>query len=392
MLTSHRDSFLPADLARAAERGETSVLATVVRVVGSAYRGVGAHMLVRADETTTGLVSGGCLEGDLVSRARAVRQSMRSALATYDTRSGDDLVWGLGLGCEGLVEVLLEPLSPEEAMSLASLMQRANESKERTVVATVFDADVVAHVGSRVLVDMTGTTEGTYGASLDESFLERVRDDASDLLQSTTGDVRGTTRRYELTGTSRVLSVAFELLAPPIHLLTCGAGPDVIPLARLAHSLGWSVTVADHRGSSAHAERFPGVDVVAGEPAALVSGSVLGSRTHAVIMSHHFERDLAYLHALLESDVRYIGLLGPRQRTERLIAEREARFAPLTEEMRARVFGPVGLDLGGDGPDAVALAIVGEVLAIAMSRSGGHLRDRVAPIHSPQPELALPAP
>jgi xanthine dehydrogenase accessory factor len=372
----HELTRIAADLADAAARGETAVLATVVRVVGSAYRGVGARLVVRESGETLGLVSGGCLEGDLAARATAVRASGRATVVTYDTRSGDDLVWGLGLGCEGLVEVLLEALPPTRAATTAALLRDAVEREAPSVLATA----VVSGEVARLLVRHDDVWHD--GDWRDAALVAAVSADALDLLRAAGGSARGTVRDYESAdGTS--VRIALEPIAPPVSLVLCGAGPDAAPVARLALTMGWEVTVVDHRpASGVHSARFPDVRAVhCPEPARLADVTPLGANACAVVMSHHFERDLHYLHALLESDVRYIGLLGPRSRAERMLAERRARLSPGGMSEDSRLHAPVGLDLGGDGPEAVALAVIAEVLAVTSGREGGKLRARGAAIH-----------
>jgi xanthine/CO dehydrogenase XdhC/CoxF family maturation factor len=170
--------------------------------------------------------------------------------------------------------------------------------------------------------------------------------------------------------------------------VVCGSGPDTVPVVRLATGLGWHVTVVDHRPVvHAHAERFPGARVVeCADPARLADAVALTPRTTAVVMSHHFGRDTDYAQALLAAGVAYVGVLGPRTRTDRMLAEMAARGVAPTAHGE-RLFGPVGLDVGGDGPEAIALAIVAEAAAVASGRAGGHLRDRYAPIHA-RPSLA----
>ena len=161
-----------------------------------------------------------------------------------------------------------------------------------------------------------------------------------------------------------------------VRLVVCGTGPDVLPVVRLAIPLGWDVTVIDHRpADQAHPERLPGARAVhCAEPSRLADLVPLGPRSAAVVMSHHFVRDTEYVGALLGSDAAYVGVLGPRTRTERMLAELTARGA--APAITDRLFNPIGLDVGGDGPEAIALAIVAEVAAVMHGRQGGHLRDR----------------
>jgi xanthine/CO dehydrogenase XdhC/CoxF family maturation factor len=187
--------------------------------------------------------------------------------------------------------------------------------------------------------------------------------------------------------------VAFEVVTPAVRLLVCGSGPDAVPVVRFATQLGWNVSVIDHRPvAHAHPERFPDARVIeCADPVRLGDAVPLAPHTTAVVMSHHFGRDTDYVQALLAAGVAYVGVLGPRSRTDRVLAELAARgVAPDARTAHgARLYGPVGLDVGGDGPEAIALAVVAEVSAVASGRTGGHLRDRSAPLHGAAPITAL---
>jgi xanthine/CO dehydrogenase XdhC/CoxF family maturation factor len=370
-MTTHR-TIVDA-LARAAIEGESIVLATVVQVTGSSYGGVGSRMVIRVDGSTIGIVSGGCLETDLADKARNVSESKVPEVVTYDTRADDDAAWGLGLGCNGLIDVLLEPLSPAEAGALGDLLDSALESTTPSLMATVVkstDDDEIV-VGAHALIrDGTVETVGNWGAS---GVLQHV---ASDQQEAMSAGRRGMLRDYDGT------QVAFEIITPAVRLVICGSGPDVVPLVRFGSELGWTMMVVDHRPvEHAHPERFPGARVVeCGDPAYLANAIDLTSGTAAVVMSHHYARDLEYVRSLLGSRVAYIGVLGPRARAERMLADVTALGGIV--ERGDRLFAPVGLDIGSEGPDAIALSIIAEVAATLHRRSGGHLRDRVGPLHA----------
>ena len=375
-MTTHR-AIVDA-LSTAAARGESVVLATVVQITGSSYGGVGTRMVVHVDGSTVGLVSGGCLESDLAEHAREVHATGNANVVTYDTRADDDAAWGLGLGCNGLIDVLLEPLSPDDARRTSALLERALSANTPSVVATVVQVvSPVEHfpsVGAHALF-ASGRTE-TTGNWGDGAALASARANVEDALAAGRG---GFVREYDRT------RVAFEVVMPSVRLVICGAGPDVIPLVRFATQLGWDVTVVDHRPVvDQHAARFPDACVVDCPDAHRLSDAVsLTPRTAAVVMSHHFARDAAYVQSLLSAGVAYVGVLGPRARTERMLADLAASDQVRTENS-STLFGPVGLDVGGDGPDAIALAIIAEVSAVTSGRGGGHLRDRNAPLHSSQ--------
>jgi xanthine/CO dehydrogenase XdhC/CoxF family maturation factor len=371
------------ELMRAAANDQRVVLATVVRITGSSYGGVGSRMIIRPDGSTIGIVSGGCLEADLAEHARKVSESGQAKVVTYDTRADDDAAWGLGLGCNGLIDVLLEPLEGFAAHELADLLQEARNGKEPAVLATVIGAretsDPVA--GSHLLVMNDGArATGRWPRGLHDVVVKDSRDAAAEKR-------RGMIREYD------GLSVAFEVVTPAVRLVVCGSGPDVVPLVRSGVELGWNITVVDHRAMElAHPDRFPGARVVeCMDPSKLAESTLLTSHTAAVVMSHHYARDMEYMKALLASDVAYIGMLGPRARTDRMLADIAAgsEAGVGVDLLRPhllrsqRLYSPIGLDIGGDGPDAIALAILSEVSAVMTGSSGDHLRDRRGALHPP---------
>jgi xanthine/CO dehydrogenase XdhC/CoxF family maturation factor len=365
-------------LSHAAASHEAVVLATVVRVVGSSYGGVGARMLVRVDGTTVGLVSGGCLESDLAEHARRVHATGRAEIIAYDTRADDDAVWGLGLGCNGLIEVLLQPLDAATAHATAALLDRALRSDAARVLATVVRASGASGASGAPAVG----AQALVGDDLAQAVGDWGDGDVWRALATHLQDAQRAGRRG-FVATFAECDVALECIAPATRLVVCGSGPDAVPVVRLATQLGWDVTVVDHRPvAHARAERFPAARVAECAEAALLAEAVaLTPRTAVVVMSHHFGRDTAYVGALLAADVAYVGVLGPRSRMDRMLAEL-ATIGVVPGTAGERLYGPVGLDLGGDGPEAIALAIVAEVAAVTGGRTGGSLRDRQAPLHA----------
>lgn len=355
------------------------VLATVVRVTGSSYGGVGARMVIRSDSSTVGLVSGGCLESDLAEHARRVHASGVAEVVTYDTRDDDDAPWGLGLGCNGLIEVLLEPLPPRRAGDVAALIDRALAGEAPSVISTVI----------RVTGSGAGLPAVGSHALLGNGEIQPIGEWGTDSTLTDAGQCMAEALAAGRRGLVRELGsaeVAFEVVMPAIRLIVCGTGPDAAPVARFGSQLGWDVTVVDHRPlTDAHTARFPGARVVeCAEAIRLADVVPLDLRSAAVVMSHNFPRDRDYVQALLAANVAYVGVLGPRARTERMLAELATGNAQ-PSAIGDRLFAPVGLDLGGEGPDAIALAIISQVSAVASGRAGGHLRDRRAPLHaSPQ--------
>jgi len=327
-------------------------------------------MIIRQNEPPIGIVSGGCLESDLAEHAKQVHESNKAKVVTYDTSADDDAAWGLGLGCNGLIEVLLEPLNAGEAHELGEILTKAIDSDEPSILATVVSSSTAGHalIASEKIETMKW---------MNADLLPSIERDSNDAFAESR---RGLVKDYDDT------TISFEVVNPSVKLVICGSGPDVVPLVKLATDLGWNLTVVDHRPvDQTHAERFPGAKVIeCHDPLALGNAASIGKNIAAVVMSHHYARDLDYLRALIASDAAYIGMLGPRARTERMIADINASGALIDPD--ERVFSPVGLDLGGEGPDAIALAIVAEISAVMSGRAGGHLRNRREALHAPHPE------
>jgi xanthine dehydrogenase accessory factor len=366
-------SQLPAlarQLRRAVEQGATLALATVVSTEGSAYRRAGAWMTIDPDGRRQGQVSGGCLETDLVERAMAVLASGVPEIATYDTRHPDDLIWGLGLGCQGIIRVLVEPLSGDRLQRMAAFFLRAAGGTEPAVLVTTIAGDA----GNRFLV----TAREVISSGI-LPLLEKIERDARQRLGACEPASTRAYGRFE---------VSFENLLPRTRLILCGAGEDAVPLAQLAGELDWSVQVIDHRAAWAIPERFPAarVDWIENPRDLPALFGVAHACTAAVVMSHNFDRDVQYTAALLPLGLPYLGLLGPQKRGEQILGTAEG-FCP--ERCRpSRVFSPVGLDIASETPREIALAIVAEISAVLAGRSGGHLKDKAAAIHEAARRIA----
>ena len=318
-----------------ASDAQPGVLATLVSVEGSSYRRPGARLLINAEQSRIGSISGGCLEEDVIARAVKVMATGQPDAVVYDTTSENDLVWGVGLGCHGVVRVLLEktPPRPPWAAAVAANFDR----RRTTALAITHGGEDRAEWGTRLAAPGDCPDPGAL-------FLEMV--------------------------------------APPPSLVIFGAGDDAQPLARLARELGWQVTVADPRAAFATAKRFPTVDTLVAAPAdALVSRVNPGMDAFAVVMTHHYVHDVPILRDLLNRPLAYIGLLGPRKRAEKILDDLGERGAKMPPEQRARLHAPVGLDLGADAPEQVALSIVAEIQAVLSGRNAQPLRERTRPIH-----------
>jgi xanthine/CO dehydrogenase XdhC/CoxF family maturation factor len=339
--------------------GQPMVLATVVRTAGPTYSKPGAHMLITERGEYTGLLSGGCLEGDLAQRADRVLRSGAAQVARYDMRGPDDLLFGLGSGCEGAMDILLQRLDRAtdwQPMSrLANAWQAERADGLLLVVSSGQDA---LPPGAAVFRD--GEVFGVLPAASASRSLQALR-----VLAASQPPAAASAYLAEVLPKIDVLALH---QSPPARLLLLGAGPDAQPVVELATFLGWKVIVVDHRSSYARATRFPTAAAVLEGGPALVKQLTADERwspfVAAVVMSHHLATDLGYLQALIGTEIPYIGLLGPPARRERLLAQLDTE----AQRLRARLFAPVGLDIGGQTPEAIALSIVAEIHASIAAR------------------------
>ncbi len=355
--------------------GRRGVLATLVATRGSTYRRAGARMVVAEDGASWGMVGGGCADTDLMERARRVLASGHPERVVYDTTAPDDLVWGLGLGCNGVVEIVLEPLPSDGPPPALTAAGAAADADRPAVLATVVEAPQAGPVlqaqhlvtsGSRAVIDELG----------DPSLSAAVLATAAEVL----GGAGSQARTYPVPdGEVRVF---LELIQPPVELLVIGAGADATPLVELAAGLGWRVTVADHRPAFALSERFPAAHaVLLTEPAELPGRVPIGPRTAAVVLTHSYRHDGELLRMLLPSPAFYVGLIGPRRRRDALLKDlAEEGFEPTLGQLE-RLYGPIGLDIGAETAAEIAVAVIAEVQAVLTKRSGGPLRERDAAIH-----------
>lgn len=324
--------------------GRALVLGVLVRTDGSTYRKPGALMVIAASGEYAGLLSGGCLEGDLRGHAQGVLADGSAGLVRYDLRSPDDLLWGLGIGCEGEMQILLLRCGPDNGWQpLAQLAVALSAHAPAVVGIVVESADPAVPRGSLAWPAAARAADPPPAAL------------AAPPLQAALA--RALQDRRAAWHEDGALHVFVLALALPPRLLILGAGPDAVPVAEFAVRLHWQVTLADHRPAYAVPAHFPGARVVLTAPDELAAALDLQQFDAAVIMSHHLLSDLAYLRALAPAPLGYIGLLGPAARRDKLLTELGASAASVRPRLRA----PVGLPLGGRAPESVALAIVGQL-------------------------------
>jgi xanthine dehydrogenase accessory factor len=368
----------------ATRRGERCALATVVSVEGSSYRRPGARMLVCESGTSAGTISAGCLEVDVIEHAKRVITKGGAKLVEYDTAStSEEMAWGLGLGCNGVVRVLVEPLA-HDSLYVEALRRscKAQADAAPARVATVYQhtpsspAAARIETGARIFIDEGG-----------EVAREKLSGEAAAMLE---GEVRALSSGGVSSGVHGFdvddggVKVFVETLLPPVPLVIFGAGHDALPVVELARGLGWQTEVIDPQARPTNLTRFAAADhVTLARPEDVNAQVGITPRTLALLMSHNYSHDLQLLKLLLASPARYIGIMGPRKRTERMLCELAAgdEAFRLGEEDRERLYSPAGLDIGANAPAEIALSIIAEMRAVLDGRRGGMLRERRGSIH-----------
>lgn len=344
-----------------------AVLATVVDLKGSSYRLPGARMLVLPDGAFVGTVSGGCIEADVLERAARVAETGIPEVFLYDTTADENSVFSMNMGCRGIVRILLEKVAPESPY--IGFLARSVAERKAGFAATLVSPMERETGPVRYYFDVSGRG----GEDAPAPVADEVRRIASDRRG------RRPAGLFELEDGSEYF---IEIVEPPKHLVVFGAGADAIPLVDLANRIGWETTVADHRPAYANRERFSTADrIVVARPEDAADRVSLGSDCAAVVMSHNYVHDKEHLRRLLRSGLAYIGALGPRVRTERILSELREEGDSFTESELEALRAPVGLDIGGADPETIAVSMIAEIQAVFANRDGGALRDRPGSIY-----------
>jgi xanthine dehydrogenase accessory factor len=334
--------------------GRSLVLGVVLETAGSTYRKPGALMLVAENGDYAGLLSGGCLEGDLREHASGVRETGTPRVVSYDLRGPDDLLWGLGVGCEGAMNILLLRVGPQNGWQPITHFTESLAAHRATAVGIVVESGSDSRKAGDIILPRTQLLASPQPVlnAVEIGLLEHATRTRAGWLQVDEPGVK-------------IFGLAHAL---PPRVLLLGAGPDTLPVVDFASRLGWKVTLVDHRPAYAQAARFPQAErVVLTRPDELAGAIDLRTFNAAVIMSHHLASDLAYLHSLAKSEVPYVGLLGPAIRREKLLSD----MGEDAQLLRPRLRAPVGLALGGRAPESIALAIIAEIHAFIHGSEGG---------------------
>lgn len=385
-----------------------AALSTVVTTVGSTYRKPGAHMVIFPDGELVGSISGGCLEGDVREVGLSVLAGGPPRLLAYDTTAEDDLVWGLGLGCNGMVEVFVEPLTdmlPQADPVFARLAECLQQRRPAALCTLVDTGQTSLALRGRLLVE-PDRSMGSLGHpalewQVQNAARARLARGASDTLTFLLrGDAAGPglepPRRYfkqpgimepappSPRPDETAVRVYIESTLPPTNLVVFGAGHDAAPIVRLAAALQFQVTVVDSRPALLDRARFVDAHaLVEAWPDEITAKGLVSEQDFVLIMTHNYNHDREILTQLAARPPRYLGLLGPRARTEQLLQDVAAAGTTVPESIWEHIYAPVGLDIGAEGPEEIACAVVAELLAVRRGRLGGSLRRRPGPIHDP---------
>lgn len=354
---------------------QPATLATIVKTTGSAYRRPGARLLLTSTGTSVGTLSGGCLERDVCYHMEHSLASGQHLVVTYDTSTEEDLYLGLGLGCNGVIQVLIERLSGE-SISL-NFLADCWHRRVTGVLATVFAVENVAdvQVGDRLTLDRTQVLNSDLA---NFPLKKAIAEDARLVFEKQQSAV------YQYGIAKGTVEVFLEFVQPPPCLTIFGAQNDAIPLANMAGELGWRVIVVDTRLSPSSTERFPVVEeVILTLPENAHQSVKVDDDSICVLMTHNYLQDLALLKWLLSVSPFYLGILGSRHRSERLVKDLAGEGCFITTQQRSRLYAPIGLDLGAETPEAIALSILAEIQAVLTRRSGKSLREGNSSIHPP---------
>lgn len=349
--------------------GRQTALATVVHVEGSSYRHAGARMLITEDGQLTGAISGGCLEGDALRKARLVMVQNKPMLVTYDTTDDDDAKLGVGLGCNGIIHILIEPIVAQKQENPINLFKQFLSKRRPAVLATLFSLKdkKAAQPGTCLLLTDSETLAGNFP---DDVIKAAILTDAKNVLAIGNSITKSYLYNNEFT-------CFIELLQPVVSLFIFGGGNDAIPLLNLAAVLGWHVTLIDGRANYAVANRFPlAKRVITAKPEIALSYLTFDERTVVMLMTHNYNYDLAMLRQLLPLQLTYIGALGPKKRLDRMLNEMRDGGIEIKPSQLENVYGPAGLDIGSENADEIALSILSEMQAVLKKSSGVSLRDK----------------
>jgi len=351
---------------KAVLQNKQTALATVVKVDGSSYRRPGARMLITEDGEMTGAISGGCLEGDALRKAQFAIFQQKNKLVVYDTTDEDDLKFGVQLGCNGIVHILFEPVNPDDPNNPLNLLRKVTLYRQDAMLVTVFNKNKTAEQKGTCCV--INETESFCGDDEISSLIDKSRS----LLR----------QKKSIIQDSIGCSVLYQFIPPSIQLVIVGAGNDAQPLVEMGFLLGWDIVVVDGRPAYATNHRFPKAGKVSlTKPVEILSAVDIDEQTAVVLMTHNYNYDVAALEQLIHTNCKYIGALGPKKKLQRMFKDLTEKGILITDEMKYSIYGPVGLDIGAETSEEIALSVLSEIKSVFSQREGSSLKERRTEIH-----------
>jgi len=353
------------------KQGKKTALATVVHVDGSAYRRPGARMLVTEDGELTGAISGGCLEGDALRKAQNVIFQQKAMLITYDTTDEDDQKFGVGLGCNGIIQVLIEPIDSDNTFNPIYLLKMSQVNREAIVLMTAFNLQHKreAQIGTKILFKQDISISANEPSEV--KLEELVKKEVAYVFE----------QKQNLIAHFPEVDIFFEYIKPPVQVLLFGAGNDTMPLVRMAAVLGMETILIDGRKNHATTDRFPNAkEIIVAKANEALDLVRTDSNTVALLMTHNFEYEAVVLEKLLFLNLPYIGILGPKKKTIKL-KERLMNNGLDVDKLSTNIFAPIGLDIGAETPEEIALSVLAEIQAVLRNKDPKFLKDKPGPIH-----------
>jgi xanthine dehydrogenase accessory factor len=340
-------------------------LATVVRVEGSSYRRMGARMLVLDNGTYLGGISGGCLEGDALRRAQKAIANGKPSIVTYDTTKDDGQQIGVGLGCNGIIDVLFTPLDSKDENNPVLMLASLVTTRAPRILVTI--ADAPTHLGQTVLFD----NEAQF---LEKFPLQKIKNAVLEKIKH----VAQTNTSLSVSLEEDTLRVFVECLVPATHLVVYGGNYDIYSVVQLARNLGWNVTVVMNVHKADKSLFALGASVLHNKGS---EAPLIDAFTALILMAHDYKTDLENLQKVLPSPTRYIGLLGPKKRSQKMFDALNDAGTPISELNKNRIFAPAGLDIGAQTPEEIALSIIAEIKCCFSGREGKALKWREGTIY-----------
>lgn len=346
-------------------QSKQTILATVVKVEGSSYRRPGARMLITEDGEITGAISGGCLEGDALRKAQFAMFEQRNKIEIYDTTDEEDSRLGIQLGCNGIVYILFEPIRNDDINNPINLLKKVTEQRKDAALVTLFNAKRSAK--------QTGTC-----CFVNDEEIFCADDEAKKFIEESKAALQ---QKNSVVRNEEDASVLYQFIPPSIQLVIVGAGNDAQPLAEMASLLGWHVLVVDGRPAYATQQRFPKAKISLTNPENILSAVNPDEQTAIILMTHNYNYDMDALKQLINTDCNYIGVLGPKKKLNRMIDELKDNGTVIDDAKMQHIYGPVGLDIGAETSEEIALSVTAEIKTVFSKRQGLSLKEKTTEIH-----------